>query len=216
VKIQSFQQAVRFLFSATSAILLVGCASTGVERVEQTSASMTAFRNDIINIQRATDVAMASLNDVIQTANSDPKKAFSAFSSSVAKLDKAVITAKTRAQEVKSQGEAYFKQWETEMKNVQNPEIRRLAETRKEKLQETFSKLGPLLEQTKADFDPFSSDVHDLQKYLSNDLTLAGIDSAKALISKTIEHGRTVQTSLDTLVAEMNTIAATITPAKPR
>ena len=58
------------------------------------------------------------------------------------------------------------------------------------------------------------SDLKDLQKYLANDLTIAGVDAAKPLFAKTQAEGLEVQKSMVALVAELNTVAATITPAK--
>jgi hypothetical protein len=58
------------------------------------------------------------------------------------------------------------------------------------------------------------SDLKDLKTYLSNDLTIAGVDSAKELFKKTQSQGAEVQKLMDALVAELNTIEAAITPAK--
>jgi len=51
---------------------------------------------------------------------------------------------------------------------------------------------------------------------LSQDLTIGGIDAAKDLIAKTKTEGRTVQQTLDKVIAELNTVVATITPAKAK
>ena len=66
------------------------------------------------------------------------------------------------------------------------------------------------------EFIPWLADLKDLQKYLGNDLTIGGIDAAKDLIAKTKAHGLTVQQSLDKVIAELNTVVATITPAKKK
>ena len=58
------------------------------------------------------------------------------------------------------------------------------------------------------------SDLKDLQNYLSNDLTIAGVDAAKGQFAKTRADGVDVQKSMDGLVAELNTIAAALMPAK--
>ena len=100
------------------------------------------------------------------------------------------------------------------MAQVNNPEVRKLAEQRKAKLQETFESIRKYAEPLKAQFDPWMSDLKDLKVYLGNDLTIAGVDSAKSLFSKTTNEGLEVQRSMDALVAELNTVAATITPAK--
>ena len=102
---------------------------------------------------------------------------------------------------------------EKELAEVRNETIRNLAVTRKAKLKDAFNTIAKVAEPLKAQFDPWMSDLKDLQKYLANDLTLAGVDSAKALIAKTRADGVQVQKSLDDLIAELNTVAATLTPA---
>ena len=202
--------------SIAAVVLITGCATTGDEKAEKTGASIAAFRNDVLNICKATDTTMAALNQIIATANNGPTKAYNSFANSLEKLDGAVKTAKARAQEIQAAGDAYFKSWETQLATIKNPDIRQAAETQKAKLQETFAKIKPLAQQAKADFEPFSSDCHDLQKFLNNDLTVTGVDAAKSLIDKTVTHGQAVQKSLDNLMSEMNTIAAAITPTKAK
>jgi hypothetical protein len=196
------------------AVLLSGCASTSDKKVQQRNSNIVALRNDLISVKRAADSTVTALNIVVEEADSDPTKAFESFSKSLAKLDSAVVTIKTRAQELKTQNEAILKVWEAELKEVENVEVHKLAEARRAKLKEAFAKISPLIAQAKADFEPFTANVHDLQKYLNNDLTLGGIDAAKPLIARTVANGRAVQTSLEALIAEMNTAAATIMPPK--
>jgi len=198
-----------------AAALFTGCGTTsGYKQADKTGAGIAEFRDDIVNGKKSIDATMKSLGDVAASANTDPRKAFEKFSKDVASLDSTAATVRKRSQDMQQQGQAYFKQWQKEMASVQNPEIRNLAEQRKAKLEETFSAIKKYTEPLKAQFDPWMSDLKDLQKYLSNDLTIAGVDAAKGLFTKTTEGGLEVQKSMDALVLELNTIAATITPAK--
>jgi hypothetical protein len=97
---------------------------------------------------------------------------------------------------------------------VKNPDIQKLASERQAKLKETFDSIKKVAEPLKTQFDPWMSDLKDLQKYLSNDLTVNGVDAAKGLFTKANTEGKEVQKSMDALVAELNTISATISVAK--
>jgi hypothetical protein len=157
---------------------------------------------------------VVALDQIAASANTDPRKAFEQFSKAVDNLESIANKAKKRGEDMREQGQAYFKQWEEQMAEVKNPEIRKLAEERKAKLQESFASIRNYTEPLKAQFDPWMSDLKDLQKYLSNDLTIAGVDAAKGQFAKTRADGVEVQKSMDGLVAELNTIAAALTPAK--
>lgn len=208
-------QSLLFL-TATFAIVLfiTGCASSGYKKADKTGAGLAAFRDEIVNAQTAVNDTMKSLDAVAQSADTDPRKAFDQFSKDVAKLDASAKKVAKRGQDMQAAGQEYFKTWEMQMAEVQNPDIRKLAETRKAKLQEAFAEIRTLSTPLKAQFDPWMSDLKDLQKYLGNDLTIAGVDAAKKLFVKAQGEGADVQKSMDKLVAELNTVAAAITPAK--
>jgi hypothetical protein len=150
---------------------------------------------------------------VAVTANTNPRDAFKQFTKSLANLESTAAKAKKRAADVKAQGQAYFANWEKELAQLKNPEIRSLAVQQRAKLQAAFDSIKTVATPLKAQFDPWLSNLQDLQKYLSNDLTISGVDAAKPLFSRTQTEGFEVQKSMDALVAELNTVAAALTPA---
>lgn len=211
-KMKSIQLILIFIAVAA---LVAGCATTATyEHAEKTGVRIAEFREEVVNVKKAVDTSMSLLNQTVESAATDPRKAFEAFAKSVDDVESARAEAGNRAATVKAEGAAYFKKWEVELATINNPEIRKLAEERKAKLNEIFGKIGPLLEQTKNDFDPFLADLKDLRTFLRQDLTVAGVDAAKSIIAKARESGAKVQKSLDDLIAEMNSIAAALTPGK--
>jgi len=203
------------LLCAGSTALFTGCGTpSGYEQADKTGAGIAEFREEIINGKKNIDATIKALGDVAATANTNPRKAFEQYAKSVGNLESTAEKVRKRGQDMQQQGQAYFKQWEKQMGEVNNPEVRTLAEQRKAKLQESFDSIRKYTEPLKAQFDPWMSDLKDLQRYLSNDLTVAGVDSAKSLFTKTQKEGLEVQKSMDGLIAELNTIAAALTPAK--
>jgi|CZKM01.1.fsa_nt_gi hypothetical protein len=198
-----------------AAVLMTGCGTTsGYKQADKTGAGIAEFRDEIIKGKIAIDSTMTALDQIAASANTDPRKPFEGYSKALGNLESTANKVKKRGQEMKEQGQAYFKQWEQQVTEVKNPEIRNLAEQRKAKLQETFDSIRKYTEPLKVQFDPWMSDLQDLQKYLSNDLTISGVDAAKGQFAKTRADGMEVQKSMDGLVAELNTIAAALTPAK--
>jgi hypothetical protein len=197
-----------------AALILTGCATAGYKQADKTGAGMAEFREEILSAKAAIDNTMDSLDQVAATATTDPRKAFEQYSKSVKHLESVAAKAGKRGQAMKADGEAYFKKWEQEIAQVSNPEIRQLAEQRKARLQGAFTGIRQHAEPLKAQFDPWLSDLKDLEKYLGNDLTVTGVDAARNLITRSRWQGVEVQKAMDGLVAELNSIAATITPAK--
>ena len=205
------------LATVLATIVSTGCAATaGYKRAEKTGKDIADFREEIVNAAAAINATVKALDDVAATADTNPRKAFAAFSKSVDKLESAADKARKRGQDMQKQGQAYFKQWEKQMQEVKNPEIQKLASQQKTKLQASFDEIRKYTTPLKAQFDPWLSDLKDLRKYLSNDLSISGVEAAKTLFAKTQAEGLEVQKSMDLLVAELNTVAATLTPADNR
>jgi hypothetical protein len=196
------------LFSAVEA------SAKGYKLADKVGASIAEFRDEIVNIKKEADGAVAALDKIGATAATDPRKAFKEYDKAVPRVEDAAKKAKKRADDMKARGQAYFEEWRKEMESVSNPEIRKLAEERKAKLQSTFDSIKTFMEPARDEFNTWLSDLKDLQNYLSNDLTVGGIDAAKGLLGKTKTEGRAVQKTLDNVIAELNTLVATLTPAK--
>jgi uncharacterized phage infection (PIP) family protein YhgE len=197
-----------------AALMLSGCGTTkGYKQADKTGAGIAEFREEITKGKTAIDATMKSLSDVAATANTDPRKAFEQFSKDVTALESTANDIRKSAQSMTERGQEYFKQWEAELAQVNSPEIRALAEKRKADLQSTFESIRKYTQPLKEQFEPWMSNLKDLEKYLANDLTIAGVDAAKPLFAKTNDAGLQVQKSMDGLIAELNTLAATITPA---
>ena len=196
-------------------LVLAGCGTTsGYKQADKTGEGIAEFREEIVNGKKAIDDTMKSLDQIAASATTDPRKAFEKFSKSVANLESTAGKVRDRGQDMKAQGKTYFTQWEKQMTEVKNEEIRSLAASRKAKLQATFDAIAKAAEPLKVQFSPWMSGLKDLEKFLSNDLTVAGVDAAKGLFAKTRADGVEVQKSMDALIAELNTVFATITPAK--
>jgi hypothetical protein len=195
-------------------LLITGCGTTaGYKQADKTGAGIAEYREEVVNTKAAVDNTMKCLDQIAVTATMNPRQAFQDFSKSMAGLESAAAKARKRGEEMKARGQAYFTQWEQQMASVKNPEIRKLAEQQKAKLQATFDSIRKYSELLRAQFDPWLSDLKDLQNYLGNDLTISGVDAAKSLFAKAQAEGMEVQKSMEALVAELNTVAATLTPA---
>lgn len=203
------------LITATAALgSLVGCSTTGYKQADKTGEGIASFREEIVNGKKAIDQTVAALSKVEAAATTDPRKAFEEYKKSVSNLESAADKVRKSSQDMQARGKAYFDEWEQQLAQVKNPEIQQLAKERKAKLTEVFASIKTYAEPLKAQFNPWMSDLKDLQTYLNNDLTINGVDAAKSLIKKTQDEGLAVQKSMDALIAELNTVAATITPAK--
>lgn len=188
--------------------------AAGYKLADKVGASIAEFRDEIVGVKKAVDATMAALDKIVTDAAVDPRKAFRVFDDSVPKVDSAAARARKRAEDMKARGQKYFETWEKDLAGVHDADIRNLAEERRAKLQATFGNIRSSMEPARDQFNAWLADLKDLQKYLGQDLTVGGIDAAKELIAKSKTEGVQVQQMLDKVIAELNTVVATITPAK--
>ncbi len=199
--------------------LLLTCfhaSAAGYKLADKVGNSIAEFRDEIVDVKKEVDATLTSLDKIVAQATIDPRKAFKEFDKNVPDVDSAAAKAKKRATEMKEKGKNYFNQWEKELAGVNDPDIRKLAEERKVKLEAAFGNIRNSMEPVRDQFNVWLASLKDLQKYLRNDLTIGGIDAAKDLIAKNKSEGLAVQQNLDKVIAELNTVVATIMPAKAK
>lgn len=202
--------------AAAQLVTAPAASAAGYKMADKVGASIAEFRAEIINVKKEVDTTMVALDKIVTTAATDPRKAFKDFDKAVPQIDDAAKKAKKRGEDIKARGQAYFQTWEKELAGVNNAEIRALAEERKTKLQAAFGNIRTSMEPVRDQFTGWLANLKDLQKYLNNDLTIGGIDAAKELIGKAKTEGQAVQQSMDKVIAELNTVVATLTPAKTK
>jgi hypothetical protein len=188
--------------------------AAGYKLADKVGKDIAEFRDEIVDVKKAVDATLASLDKIVADATVDPRKAFKEFDKNVPRIDDAAAKARKRAEDMKARGKEYFEKWEKDLAGVSDPEIRKLAEDRRTKLQTAFGNIKTTMEPARDQFNTWLTHLKDVQKYLNQDLTISGIDAAKDLIAKSKKGGFEVQGMLDTVISELNTVVATITPAK--
>jgi predicted nucleic acid-binding Zn-ribbon protein len=200
--------------AAGTAGMLVACKTSGYQQADKTGEGIANYREEILNGKKAIDKTMASLDAIAASATTDPRPAFEQYSKDVSELESTANSIRKRGDDMRAKGQAYFAQWQEQLAQVKNPEIQQLAKQRQEKLKAAFDNIKTVAEPLKTQFEPWMSNLKDLKTYLSNDLTVNGVDAAKSLFKQTHDQGQEVQKSMDALIAELNTISATLTAAK--
>ncbi len=206
----------RTVVTATVAALLAGCAtSPGYKQAEKAGTNVDQFRTEVGTTSQAVGGSITALDQVLQNAGSDPHKAFASLSKAVGSLDDAAAKFKKRADDMREQGAAYFKQWDQQLGMLKNPEIRQLAVERRTQLQESFGRVSDLTQKARESLLPFVSDLHDVRTLVGSELTSSGITAAKDVIKKTEDEGAAAKSTLAELTGELNAVAAKLTPGQP-
>lgn len=201
------------LLLGTTAVL-GGCATTGMDRSVKASNSIKDVDKEIRKMNVQIDVTAASLDTLVVADKSDLKKRFDSYSDNLEKLDKEGKKVLKRIDEMKLRNNQYFSEWEKEGDSFTNSEIRELSEQRRSKLAETYARVPAAGSGIKGSYHAYLTDLKEIQKYLSNDLTPKGIEGITPVANRSVQDLNALKASLTPVIAAMDEINAELYSGK--
>jgi DNA-binding NtrC family response regulator len=143
------------------------------------------------------DEAIKALEHVAASEPSDINANVAGYAKAYAALEKQSKVVKSRAEEMRSKGDEFFKEWEAP-KNV-SPE-------RRAQLTASYGQIKQEMTAAKEGFIPFLASLRDIQSYLKVDATPTGIHSMGALVAKAKENATHVKASIDAVLTQVNSV----------
>lgn len=198
---------VSMIMFATTAFL-GGCASTGMKRSEKTSNSIKHVDIEIREFMVQIDATSASLDSLVTGSTSDPKKHFETYTKNVAKFEKDGNQVTRRLDEMKQNSREYFEEWAKEGDKFTNQEIRELSEERRSKLAGIYARVPAANAGVKGSYNAYLTDLKEIQKYLSNDLTPTGIERITPVAQKSVQDLDQLKESLKPVISALDEIKA--------
>lgn len=196
---------VSMIMLATTAFL-GGCASTGMKRSEKTSNSIKHVDIEIREFMIQIDATSASLDSLVTGGKADPKKSFETYTKNVAKFEKDGNQVTRRLDEMKLSSREYFEEWAKEGDKFTNPEIRELSEERRSKLAGIYAQVPAANAGVKGSYNAALTDLKEIQKYLSNDLTPTGIERIAPVSQKSVQDLDQLKESLKPVISALDEI----------
>jgi len=206
MKIRSNSLAFFAMLLLGTVTLLGGCATTGTDRSAKASNSIQEVDNEIRKMNVQIDVTAASLYTLVNTGKPDLKKSFDSYTDNVAKLDKEGNKVIERLQEMKLRSNEYFGEWEKDGDTFTNPEIRELSEQRRSNLSELYARVPASGAGIKGTYHAYLTDLKEIQKYLSNDLTPKGIEGIAPVANKSVQDLDALKMSLKPVITALDEI----------
>ena len=199
------QLALLLTMLIVTVLIAVGCASTGMQRSERATTTMQTVDDDIKLVVVSLDATGVSLAELMKPGQSDVKKAFELYTTNVTKIEKLEKDFAKHAKEMKTRGADYFAEWQKKGNKYENPQIQALSEQRRRELGKIYGKIAENSIGMDEAFKAYVSDVKEIQKYLSNDLTSKGVESISPISRKAVSDGNRLKyeiNKLQTSIAE--------------
>jgi hypothetical protein len=181
----------------------VGCRSTGYHKGEVAGRGLQNASAEVELETRQIEATLAALKDLVDAPAPDLKPQFRRFSKSLDRLiDSAEETDKT-GKRAELKNAKYFAAWEKETADIHYGIIRERSEARKAEVTNQLHAVNLRYQELQAVVWPLITYFNDIRAALRADLTTAGLESVKSIVSNAEQNARKVQSSLAKLSNEL-------------
>src|SRR5688572_7593607 len=195
--------------------LLAGCKSTGADKVDQTSTRLEQFKTAVGSLKGQLGSTADSLANVVESGASDPKPAYKEYNKQVGAISSSVAKARGHLEKAQTEGARLFEEWNKRLETITDADIRASSEKRRNDLQAALAGVAEKTAPAMAGLDSFVASAKDLDTYLSQDLTPAGIDAISGKSKDLSKLAQSTSEDLDDVIEEVAEVAAKFATAKP-
>jgi len=205
-----------FLTVLSAAVLatgfITGCASDNYHKGAGTATALRHSSDLITQGGAQIDVSLAALNDLVSHPQPDLRKQFDVFVNSVDNLGSTAKEVTESTEAMKVQGASYFAGWDHEIALMQNEDIRNRSEARRIEVAAQFDRISRQYDAASIAFQPYMSDLRDVQKYLSTDLTAGGLTAIKEIAIRTTDDAAPLKDTLARLSEQFKGLGTAMSP----
>jgi seryl-tRNA synthetase len=214
MKFRNHSLAICTMLLLGTASFIGGCATTGMDRSVKASNSIKDVDTEIRKMIVQIDVTASSLDSLVVAGNQNLKKSFNTYSDNLDKLESEGKKLIKRTDEMKSKNKEYFSEWEKEGEAFTNAEIRELSAERRTKLAEIYAKVPAASAGIKGTYQAYLTDLKEIQRYLSTDLTPNGVEGIVPIAKKSVENMAALKESFKPVLEAMDEIKSELYSGK--
>ncbi len=197
-----------------SAGALAGCLSpTSPQMTAETSARLADVGEDAAKVKAQIQTTLASLKTATADAAAEHNQPLKQFSTELDKLHTKSDALEDDVRETDRRVQRHLRLWADDLLAMSDPDIRRVGETRRAALAESFATVQRTNQETVESVKNYLTRLDDVEKLLRNDFNSSGFDAASHLLDETRSQGDEVGKHLDQLIAKSKSLASEMTPA---
>ena len=196
--------------------IFFGCKASGGEAIQaQAAAGMAEFKASLQKGNSMLAASAESLKKLQAAAKTDPRPAWTEWTNSVDALTSFTGEIRANADAMRMNNAEYFRKWEEELGTVNDPKIRQRANARRKLLNERYETLQAKAQDAKETYAKYNTQVADLRKMISFDLTPKGIETAAPQIESVNKTSAQVQKLINELLKQAEDGAAELRSDTP-
>ncbi|MDB5297840.1 MAG: hypothetical protein JWO31_3823 [Phycisphaerales bacterium] len=184
----------------------------GVDRTQAAREGVTSLRDALAAQKAQVDRTSATLMEVMQ-GQGELVPSFQKYTLSIADAKAARDRVQQQVEAMRARARDYITGWEVEVYGVDDPELRRQAETRRNAVRANYSRINETVKASGAAYAQYETAASDLQRFLANDLTKSGVTAAATAAQKATQAGVELKARIDAATTELDRVAGEMTPA---
>jgi hypothetical protein len=171
-------------FCALLAAAAAGCATQGYEKGANTASQVRAVGESVERLKKQSETTLAAMATLLGQPREGLKEKFEAFSREVDAYASADADYRGSVSSMKRSAEDRFRSWEHDSSQIGNAEMRAKSGERRSEVMNVYKGAETAADELAAVSAPYLTDLQDLRKVLSIDLTPGGIDAANSMSGK--------------------------------
>ena len=170
---------------------------------EQLALSIKEARIEATKAAEQLKSTLNALNGLTKQKEGDLRPAYNAFAAEIPKTESAADWTRMRVRWMESDGQQYFKNWQKTIDGIANESLRKKAQKRLNSARKSYDKVSVSLKDGAEKFRPFLSNLADVQKGLSADVTAGGVKAIKGTVSDANWSYKGVNNAINDALSEM-------------
>lgn len=194
-------------FCAVLAAAAAGCATQGYERGANTANQVRAVGESVERLRKQSEATIAAMNTLLGQPREGLKEKFEAFSREVDAYASADAAYRGSVSSMKRSAADRFQSWEHDSSQIGNAEMRAKSGERRNEVMGVYKGAETAADELAAQSAPYLTDLQDLRKVLSIDLTPGGVDAANSMSGKIKDGSKKVDRAAQPVVTAVGKAA---------
>jgi hypothetical protein len=174
---------------------------------EQLANSIKDTRLETARTSEQLKATLEAINALTKQTKGDLRPTYNAFTAEIPKTEAAATWTRTRAQWMAGDGRKYFQDWQTTVSGIANESLRKKSQKRLDAVKASYDKVEASLLLAGDKFKPVLSDLGDMQKTLSADVTAGGVKAMKSTVRSANWNYQFVDQAINSALKEMDKMA---------
>lgn len=194
--------------------VVAGCATSAPDRAARAASSLEVMHDNSIKARAQVDTVLSSLDALLVAPSDRLREAYDRYAAAVKTMNEYAEALRENDTDLKRNGNTYLNQWKDDASTVSDPELRALAEQRRDEIASKANNMRSMVTAATSTFEAFLRDINDIRKVIGNDLTPTGQAGVRnTAIAETVQRdGAQAKAAIETAERAIADLRAQITP----